>query len=177
MPNAKPMFLAVADALKICAGIKKSADKLHKAIQMAAASAIYHSNFHKNADVGIRLVEAIMDTKGVRKNAVVAYLELHGNFQWDKDAKAIKYHRNLEAECKDEEKLALTLAQNPWDQAKPEAAITSEYDLDEDVDRIIKRIKKAVKEGKAIATANVGIPALLLAAAGAATKTEPAAAQ
>lgn len=158
MSKAKPAvsFLPPKAAFTLCAAIAVQGMTLRDNVQLAAMSAIYHSVQSQNNDVGIRLVESFTD--GMRKASIVAYLEQHGNFRWDAEAKALVHHRNPEVAVPVDGKLSkddtanmhALLSANPWYDAKPESEIVSIVDVNEMISKLVKRIQKAVKDGKEI---------------------------
>ena len=144
-----PMFQSVADTNAVIDNIHKSVRVLDNDIQVAARSAIYHANIHGNADVGIRLVDAMKDGKKKYKGfaSLVVYLCTHGKFQ-SVDGK-ISFKKRDDVVV-DPDQLNLILNSNHWSVAVPEKDPEAILDATAQFHALIKRVKKAFDAGKQI---------------------------
>ena len=129
-------------------GIAKSAGKLRDIVQKAAVNVIYQSLKHRNVTPANQLFTAT--AKGLRRDALVRFLEQNGNLAFIKAEKGFKFYEAFESMSDDE--LAeycdelMTIA---WEEAKPEK-IDSIFDVAEMVEKVIKKAEKAAKDAQKV---------------------------
>lgn len=143
----KAKFMEVAKANLMIVSIAKRGAKLDSDIQNVAMTAILHANTPKdnNADIGIKLVGAL--TSGQRKASLIVYLCTHGNFEYDKKTKVVKFARKAGVET-DPEVLFDKLSANHWTKATPEQDPAAFLDAAKAVSQLVKRIQAEIKDGK-----------------------------
>lgn len=138
-------FLTKEKANALISSIARRGATLTNDIQKAAVTAIGYSIMHGDITIGQKLVAAVKPLKSVRTNSLVAYMEQHGNFQWDKDAKDLVYRKNEEA-ITDPVELVKVLAELPWTDAVPEKEIESVVDVDAKLAKFVKSLLKQIAE-------------------------------
>lgn len=119
--------------------IAKTGNRLNVRIQHAALNAIFYSIQHGDIGFGQRLVLAL--NNGQRKNSLVAFLEKHGKFAWSKENKSLVFKKrdDLTVESIDEIK-------EQWFEAIKAPEPKSMYDFEDEVNRFIKKMEKAVTD-------------------------------
>ena len=119
--------------------IAKTGNRLNVRIQHAALNAIFYSIQHGDIGFGQRLVLAL--NNGQRKNSLVAFLEKHGKFAWSKENKSLVFKKrdDLTVESIDEIK-------EQWFEAIKAPEPKSMYDFEDEVNRLIKKMEKAVTD-------------------------------
>lgn len=138
-------ILTKEKANALIASIARRGTTLTNDIQKAAVTAIGYSIMHGDITIGQRLVAAVKPLKSVRTNSLVAYLEQHGNFQWDKEAKDFVYRKNENA-IADPVELVKVLAELPWTDAIPEKEIESVIDVDAKLAKFVKSLLKQIAD-------------------------------
>ena len=143
--KTKVMFMAVAKAMTMIPSIKNRAVKLENDVQGVAMCSILHANTpgDNNADIGIKLAEAMAGRKG--HSSLIVYLCTHGNFAYA--------DKNLSFDRKDTvvsnpEQLFEILSASKWTQAVAEPDPEAMLEAGKQMKSLINRIKKLVKEGK-----------------------------
>jgi hypothetical protein len=125
--------------------IAKKGAEVQDAIQRAAVAAILFTlGEDRNVEPARQLLKVL--PSGQRKDALVAYLEAHGNMMWSKVDKTIKFYDAVAA-GQVKAKSADELYAIKWDTAKKAASPVSMYDAVNEVDRLIQRLQKLAKEG------------------------------
>lgn len=157
--STKPAFMSKDDAFKLADSIAKRGKVLDSDIQRAAVSAICYSIIHGDVTIGQKLIECF--PAGSRKQSLVTYFEVRGNFEFDKKAKNVVYRKNPHAE-QDMAVLIPLLAENPWTSAKPEA-IESIYEVVEGLERFIKKMENAAQKNPSSVQDAALLPKLRLA--------------
>jgi len=119
---------------KVCADHKNVEGRIH----IAACSALYHANEHRNADMMMRLMAGLGGS--VRRNALIAWAVEFGKLEATADGKSVQF-----AEKELDEK-AQELAQNKpfWD-FKPEPPFQA-FDLNAQIQALIKKAEKAAND-------------------------------
>lgn len=126
-------------------------------VQTIAVQAIAYSILHKDATVANELFVVVNQTKSLRKDSLVKYLETMGHLAFDTKQKQFGFLVNERINNKkvgtitpEHEANILALR---WDHAKAEPTIVSEWDMEAQFRAFIGRMQKividpAVKEGK-----------------------------
>jgi len=149
-------MLSKQDALKLCKAISKHGTQLDTEIQKASVASVYYSVCHGDVTIGQRLLESL--NSGIRKAAVVGFLEEFGQFEY-KGTTVVYRQRTFE---KDGE--TLVLLESPekseqycddikvhWTGFKPER-ITSNYDCMDKVKSLLSKMEREIKAGHAVHT-------------------------
>lgn len=107
-------------------------------IHIAACSALYHANEHRNADMMMRLMAGLGGS--VRRNALIAWAVHYGKLEATTDGKSVQFCEKDLPETSQEQ------AQNKpfWD-FKPEAPFQA-FDLNAELAKLIKRAEKAAND-------------------------------
>jgi len=135
---------SLAVALK---AITKSAVVTRDKIQEVAVWAVNVSITDGNIAVANALLDAIGGTKSLRKDSLVAYFEKLGNFAWVKADKKLAFFLNTKHGITDRvmtEEYAAIIVGTKWDEAKKEAEIVSEYDMEKQFRMFIGRMEKVM---------------------------------
>lgn len=135
---------SLAVALK---AITKSAVVTRDKIQEVAVWAVNVSITDGNIAVANALLDAIGGTKSLRKDSLVAYFEKLGNFAWVKADKKLAFFLNTKHGITDRvmtEEYAAIIVGTKWDEAKREAEIVSEYDMEKQTRIFIARMEKVM---------------------------------
>ncbi len=129
--------------LKEISNIGKAGAKLNLRIQIAALNAIHYSIAHGYIEYGQKLVLAM--NAGQRKNSLVAFLEKWGKFEWNKEQKNLVFRKRDDLTLGSVE----TIGEFWYDTIKaPEPK--SMYDFEEDVQKFIKKMEKAINDQSTI---------------------------
>lgn len=125
-----------------CAAHKKLEGQIH----IAACSALYHANEHRNADMMMRLMAGLGGS--VRRNALIAWAVEFGKLEASIDGKSVQFAEKgkdgeLPEECTARWAKSMEQAQNKpfWD-FKPEAPFQA-FDLNAQIQKLIKAAEKA----------------------------------
>lgn len=142
--KTKVMFMAVAKAMTMIPSIKNRAVKLENDVQGVAMCSILHANTpgDNNADIGIKLAEAMAGRKG--HSSLIVYLCTHGNFKYEE--KKLSFDRK-DTVVSDPEQLFEILSASKWTQSVPEADPEAILEAGKAMKSLLNRIKKMVKEG------------------------------
>lgn len=138
MKKQQFVLLGAAELNKEITSIGQVGNKLNIRIQHAALNAIHYSIAHGDIGFGQRLLLAL--TAGHRKNALVAFLEKHGKFQWDKESKQLVFRKRDDLHA---DKVADIT--DYWHEALKEPEVKSMYDFEEEAARFLKRLEKEMK--------------------------------
>jgi hypothetical protein len=125
-------------------------------VQTIAVQAIAYSILNKDAQVANELFVVVNQTKSLRKDSLVKYLETMGHLAFDTKEKKFGFLVNAKIGCKpgvftpEHEANVLALR---WDNAKAEPKLVSEWDMEAQFRAFIGRMQKividpAVAEGK-----------------------------
>lgn len=112
-------------------------------VQEIALQCIAQSIVHRNITPGRDLLDAL--GKGSRKDALVKYLELFGNFSWDRKENNLVFHdaglkpANLDEQMDKAAKMS-------WYEAKKEPKIVSVYDAETIISKALDMVKKKLKD-------------------------------
>ena len=136
---AKHSMLTASDASKLIKSLVNRSVKLSTDIQRAACSAIGQANVHGNTNVANELLSVF--TGGLRRDAIVKYLEHFGCVKYDAKAKTFAHIKRADTEVeRDPAKLMVKLYEKTWDTFTAEK-VTSAYDFDSAVRSAIKTAK------------------------------------
>ena len=119
-------------------GIGKSASELQADIQIAAVNAIGYSIEHGDIRFGQKLFDAM--PKGMRRQALITFLEKHGQFAYMSTEKKFAFYK-VDGIVYDEPKLLAT----PWAEAKAENLV-SEVDVESMFENLMKRLDGVFKK-------------------------------
>ena len=119
--------------------IAKTGNRLNVRIQHAALNAIFYSIQHGDIGFGQRLVLAL--NNGQRKNSLVAFLEKHGKFQWSKEQKSIVFKKRDDLTVD-----SIAEIKEHWFEAIKAPEPKSMYDFEDEVNRFLKKMEKAVTD-------------------------------
>jgi hypothetical protein len=132
--------------VKQIGSIGKAAAKLTRDVQACAINVAWHAVEHGDVTLADSLVDAI--GKQGRKASLRAWFEKNtpmylpkgkDKFAFDKDrAKAFR--------TQGEEAYRASLADKPWEDAKPEAPVVSVFDVSEAADKFLKRLETMAKD-------------------------------
>lgn len=131
-----------AELIKKIGSIGRRAAALRSDIQLVLVSTIGHAQMHGDITLTNRLLDAV--GSGVRKQAIVAYAEIYGPFEWDGKEKTLKHKKRNDLPEFNEDRFN-TLMEIPWQDAVKEK-IKSVYDGLEAINRIISTIRAKKKK-------------------------------
>lgn len=130
---------------EVCVAHKGIEAKIH----IAACSALYHCNEHRNADMMMRLMSGLGGS--IRKNALIAWCVKFGKLVPTVDGKSIQFdEKAIAGELPEEATARWTKAQEAaqnkpfWD-FKPEAPFVA-FDLTAEITKLIKRSEQAAND-------------------------------
>ncbi len=138
---ASKQFIAMpkAELAKEITGIAKTGNRLNVRIQIAALNAIYYSIAEGYIQYGQNLVMAL--NNGQRKNSLVAFLEKYGKFQWSKENKSLVFKKRDELTLE-----SISEIKEHWFETIKAPEPKSMYDFEDEVNRFIKKMEKAVTD-------------------------------
>lgn len=143
-------LLSATDFNKLCAAVMRAQRKTDKDLQKLAIAAIGYSIVHGDVQPANRVLDAMQGS--LRKDAMVAYLEKHGNMAYMTTDK--KFAHFADAGQVWDEDYADELAEGPmWHEAKKATEPNSIYDVDAAVGKVLKQIENAIKGGKDVKNA------------------------
>lgn len=119
-------------------GIGKSASELQADIQIAAVNAVGYSIQHGDITFGQKLFNAM--PKGMRRQALITFLEKHGQFVWMSTEKKFNFYKR-DGIVFDETALLAT----PWADAKAENLV-SEVDIEAKFESFMKSLDSVFKK-------------------------------
>jgi len=128
-----------------CAQHKALEGKIH----VAACSALYHANEHRNADMMQRLIAGLGGS--VRRNALIAWCQDFGKLTVNEKGDNVQFDEKAEAgetpeACAARWAAQQTLAQaKPFWDYKPEAKFQA-FDLGAQIQALIKKAEKAAND-------------------------------
>jgi len=128
--------------VKAIGAIGRASQKLTKDIQLTAVGCIEHAVKHGDITLCDQLVDAI--GKGMRKASLRAWFEKNGPMYLPKGKDKFAFDAERRGEWSQEREE--TLSALPWEDAKPEEPIVSEFDVSVAFDRFMKRIEATVKD-------------------------------
>lgn len=145
-------LMQATELSKLIGQIGRASAKLTEMVQVAAVQCIAQSIIHRNATPAMQLFDAV--GTHARRDALVAYFQMHGNLTWSKgekkvifcDMEKIPNGRKLEWT----EEYAEQVADMSWFKAAPEREPKSVFDVDEEASKFLERILKAKKRGAEI---------------------------
>lgn len=124
--------------------IGRTRAKFNTMVQEACYTAIGYSVRDRN----ITPAKDLLDVIGSHlKHVVVAHLEKHGNIKFDKGAKGLVFHENINAKEGWTEGYSAYVAAQVWEKAKPEPTVKSMYDVEEELGKFLERMTNAAKKG------------------------------
>lgn len=141
-------LMEMAELGQLILGIAKQRVAFDVEVQQAAYQCIGQSIVHRNSTPAADLYEAV----GPHLKAVVlAYFERFGNLCWSKTEKKVIFfdvakRTDLPA-LEWTETYAAKVAEFIWTKAKKEPTPVSIYDVQEECDKFLERLMKAVKKG------------------------------
>lgn len=109
-------------------------------VQELAIVAVGYSIEHNDVRPANTLIESL--PKGLRKDALVKWLEINGNLAWSTEGKKFLHYKA--GAVFDVTKLSAL----PWYEAKKDPEPESVYDVAEAFDKFMSKVQKLVKEGK-----------------------------
>ena len=132
-------------ALALCDQVAETGKVLDEQIQNAATVACGYSVVHGDDSIAARLVAVF--PAGSRKASVVAFMEANGNLIWNKETKAMEFFKNTELTpiLNDLPALLLRCSAEPWHKYGPKSEPVSQYDVQEMVAALLKKLNKASK--------------------------------
>lgn len=151
--------LTVKQTAILIASIAKTGVKLDAQIQEAGLAALYHTSQNSEASLLDKLFNAL--PKGARKLAFVEWVLAHGQVRTlsaqNKSDKAM-----LQAGCTfrfDAEKVLdlESATATVWTNFKPEASVSTAYDIQHAAKGVFKRAQEAVQQGKALKGADLAL--------------------
>ena len=152
--TTKVKFVALTGA-EYTASIKKlaaSIDKVSNVIQVLAVNAIRFSIVDRNTTPATQLYVAT--AKGMRRDAIVRFLEQNGNLRWSKEKSAFEFMElRKTAEWTDD--LAVQLLGTSWQSAKAEKAPESLYDVEAAVEKFLQQIDARIAAKKPVEHADL----------------------
>lgn len=132
--------------LKKIGAIGKAAAKLTRDVQSCATDCAWHAVEHGDVTLADQLIDAL--GKQGRKASLRAWFEKHtpmylpkGKDKFAFDKERAKSFRN-----QGEEAYRATLADKPWEDAKPEAPVVSVFDVSDAADKFMKRVESMAKD-------------------------------
>jgi hypothetical protein len=128
--------------VKAIGAIGRASQKLTKDIQLTAVGCIEHAVKHGDITLCDQLVDAI--GKGMRKASLRAWFEKNGPMYLPKGKDKFAFDAERRGEWSQEREE--TLSALPWEDAKPEEPIVSEFYVSVAFDRFMKRIEATVKD-------------------------------
>lgn len=136
------VLLTAAELGKKFASIGKRATILKRDIQEAAVHCIGHTQLHGDWTLSQRLVESV--TSGMRRQALVAFIENNSGVKWDAKAKSFETFKRPDLPKWSAERAEFLLSLD-WTEATPEV-IKSQYDGLAAAERVISTIKAKMKK-------------------------------
>ena len=131
--------MAKQELAKEITSIAKTGNRLNVRIQAAALNAVFYSIQEGYIQYGQNLVMAL--NNGQRKNSLVAFLEKHGKFQWSKETKSLVFKKRDDLTVESIEEI-----KEHWFEAIKAPEPKSMYDFEDEVNRFIKKMEKAVTD-------------------------------
>lgn len=131
-----------AQILKNIGAIGKAAKALTANIQLTAVGCIEHAVKHGDITLCDQLVEAL--GKGMRRASLRAWFETNGPMYLPKGKDKFAFDAERRGTWSQERED--TLMATAWEEAKPEEAVVSVFDVSEAFDRFMKRIEAQVKD-------------------------------
>lgn len=137
-PKQATLTLIVGAALigKEIDGIKNAAAKLDTRIHVAALSVASHAHEHGDVTLAQKLVEAL--GKGMRRNALLAWLVKFGPFAPSEDGKSVVHAKGTEFDLE-------SAKAQPWYDFKQEPAFRP-FDLDAMLEKLVENATKALND-------------------------------
>jgi hypothetical protein len=137
-------------------GVAKAMNMTTERVQTVAVQAIAYSILNKDASVATDLFNVVNQSKSLRKDSLVKYMETMGHLAFDTKEKKFGFLLNAKIGCKPGTLTAeheATILAMRWDHAKAEPKIVSEWDMEAQFRAFIGRMQKividpAVAEGK-----------------------------
>jgi hypothetical protein len=134
------------DILKRIGSIGKRANALRLEVQEVATDCALHAVQHGDVTLADQLVEAL--GKGMRRASLRAWFEKNtpmylpkGKDKFAFDSDRAKEMREVGLDVVREQLAAL-----PWEEAKPEEAVVSVFDVEQAFDKFMKRIDATIKD-------------------------------
>ncbi len=136
-------LLEVSELAKSIASIGTQRAQSDVQVQAAALQCIAQSIVHRNITPGRDLLAAL--GKGSRRDALVKYFELFGNFAWDRKEKNLIFHDAKLVKEKLDEQIEKA-AKMSWHDAVKPAAPKSIYDAEDMISKALGAVKRALKD-------------------------------
>lgn len=132
--------------LKKIGAIGKAAAKLTRDVQACATDCAWHAVEHGDVTLADQLIDAL--GKQGRKASLRAWFEKHTPMYLPKgkDKFAFDKERAKKFKAEGEEAYRASLADKPWEDAKPEAPVVSVFDVSDAADKFMKRIESMAKD-------------------------------
>jgi hypothetical protein len=131
--------------LKFVKQISIRGKKLDEDVQEAALGAVYYSVCHGDVTIGQLLVETF--STGLRKSALVGFLEKYGQFAWHAKEKTVKYRKNDSfanlLENQEDSENYVNSIDMVWTTFKPEQ-IQSVYDCLSGVKSLLSKMEREI---------------------------------
>jgi len=131
------------------ASVATNGKALRDLIQSIAVQAVLSSIVvgEKSVEMANALLEACGTTKSLRRDSLVAYLERYGHFVWVKGDKKLAFFVNDKVpRGKNTADYEAIMTTKMWDEAKREADVTSQYDMEAEVRKFIARMHKITSD-------------------------------
>lgn len=143
------VIIVAAELSKLIGSIGKRKVALDAAVQQAAVQCVAQSIVHRNATPAMSLFDALAGS--MRRDALVKYLEMFGNLEWDKKEKKLSFKDlSRPTEGAEFQKHMATALETVWYTVKKESPIKSQFDAEEVIERAIDGLHKAAKRGATI---------------------------
>jgi hypothetical protein len=131
--------------LKFVKQISIRGKKLDEDVQEAALGAVYYSVCHGDWTIGQLLVETF--STGLRKKALVGFLEKYGQFAWHAKEKTVKYRKNTALadllENREDSEKYVNAINLQWVDFQPEK-IQSIYDCQSGVKSLLSKMEREI---------------------------------
>jgi hypothetical protein len=134
-------------ALKLIDRTVKRGAALANDIQSLAVTCIGYANVHGDVTIAQEAYSKLEGVSGVRFNSFVKYLETYGQLAYDKDAKTMVYRKRTDV-ITDPVQLVTALSATRWYTAIKAEAVESIYDVQAQVEKLIKKIESSIANEK-----------------------------
>lgn len=144
--QTKFALLASSEFTSLVGKIGTAQSELTSNIQLAAINAIGYANVHGDVRPGNQLMDAM--GKSMRKDSLLKYLEVHGNFAFMKADKRLAFFKNPEAVDFDNAEAVAKLSTTPWNEAKKPQDLKSQYDVDDMFTKFLASTRATIKKAQ-----------------------------
>jgi hypothetical protein len=134
-------------ALNLIDRTVKRGASLSNDIQSIALTCIGYANVHGDVTIAQEAYSKLEGVSGLRFNSFVKYLETYGQLAYDKDAKTMVYRKRTDV-ITDPVQLVTALQETRWYTAIKAEAVESIYDVQAQVEKLIKKIESSIANEK-----------------------------